>query len=438
MRTRLSSCSDSVCDIVHNGERFTGEIRAVGESARWRVYSGVVTREYFVNADFDVSLRPNWGVSAAGSRARQAGEMPHHLLLLALGGNSVLLDEAPDEDFERYLRGMGFPPLLVSVFPDVRRDAELTPFGWNREAEELSAAYSVPSIHPPLEVVRRVNGRRFAAALEKEILGDDEVLGTFTSIDEFEACLSNRPVAEDGWIVKADHGNAGLGNRRLRTRTLSEADRGAIVRLLAEDTCVLLERWRARVLDLSSIFEIDARGRVIDLRIHQVVNTADGAFIGGIFERDSRAVAPWRGAITRAVSAVADRLAEAGYFGPVCLDSFVWESGAGQRLRAVVDINARLSVSIPAQRLWRTWGGDTVVYWRLFSTRKLRLPQRYPELARALGDRAFDASTQRGVLLTSPLRSDGRRRLRVGVLLAGETRAEVEQLDRWLRGTFEN
>jgi hypothetical protein len=396
-----------------------------------------VTREYFVNTDFDISLRPNRDVWAADSRARQAGEMPHHLLLLALGGDSVLLHEPADEDFEQYLRGMGFPPLSVSVLPDLRREAEFTPFGWNREAEELNVAYSVPSIHPSLEAVRRVNGRRFAAALESEVVGDDEVLGVFTSVEEVEACLSNRPVGEDGWIIKAEHGNAGLGNRRLRARALGEADRGAIARLLAEDRCVLLERWRPRVLDLSSIFEIDARGNVVGLRIHEVVNTADGAFIGAIFERDSATVAPWRGALTRAVSAVADRLAEAGYFGPVCLDSFVWESGAGLQLRAVVDVNARLSVSIPAQRLWRSWGGDTVVYWRLFSTRKLRLPQRYPELAGALGDRAFDPSTLRGVLLTSPLHNKNRKRFRVGVLLAAETRADVEQLDRWLRGTFE-
>jgi hypothetical protein len=401
------------------------------------VYPGIVTREYFVNTDFDISLRAKRDVLTADPRTRQAEEMPQHLLLLALGGNSVLLSEAPDQDFQRYLRGMGIPPLSVSVLPEVRRDAEFTPFGWNREAEELSAAYSAPPSHPSLEVVRRVNGRRFAAALETEVLGDDEVLGVFTSIDEIEECLSNRPAEEDGWIVKAEHGNAGLGNRRLRYPTLGEPDRGAIMRLLAEDSHVLLERWRPRVMDLSSVFEVDAGGSATGLRIHGVVNTADGAFIGGIFERDSPAVAPWRGRISDAVSVVADHLAAAGYFGPVCLDSFVWESPAGLHLRRVVDINARLSVSTPIQRLWRAWGGENVVYWRLFSTRKLRLPQRYAELAAALGDRAFDASTHRGVLLTSPLCAGGRKYRRVGVLLAGEARADVEQLDRWLRGTFE-
>jgi len=411
--------------------------KTAGESWWWGVYSGVVTREYFINTDFDISLRPNRDVSAAGARTRQAEEMPHHLLLLALSGDSVLLNDAPDEQFEQYLREMGFPPLAVSVFPEVRRDAEFTPFGWNREAEQISSAYSTPAVHPPLEVVRRVNGRRFAASVESEVFGGGEVVGVFTSVEDVEECLLNRPVGENGWILKADHGNAGLGNRRLRARTLGETDRGAIARLLAEDRCVLLERWRPRVLDVSSIFEIDASGNVVDLRIHEVVNTADGAFIGGLFERDSTTVAPWRGAITDAVAAVAEKLTEAGYFGSVCLDSFVWESGGELHLRAVVDINARLSVSVPAQKLWRAWDGDTTIYWRLFSTRKLRLPESYAELAKAFGDRTFDASRHRGVLVTSPLHSGGRRRLRVGVLLAGKTRAEVEDLDRWLRGRFE-
>jgi hypothetical protein len=401
------------------------------------VYPGIVTREYFINTDFDISLRSGRGEAAADSLTRQAEEMPHHLLLLGLGGDSILLNESAARDFVDYLEGMGFSPPAVSVLPEVRREAEFTPFGWNREAEQLRSAYSAPVARPPLEVVRRVNGRRFAASVESIGFSDDEVLGVFTSVEEVEECLSVRPVEEDGWVAKAEHGNAGLGNRRLRSRILTPADRRTIGRFLEEDTCVLVERWRRRVLDLSSVFEVRPSGRVVDLRIHEVVTTADGAFLGGVFERDSEALAPWVGAISDSVSRVADHLATAGYFGPVCLDSFVWESDGQFRLRAVVDINARLSFSISAQRLWRSWGGGNVIYWRLFSARKLRLPQSYPELAEALGERAFDPSTRRGVLLTSPLYSDGRKRLRFGVLLAAETRAEVEQLDRWLRGTFE-
>jgi hypothetical protein len=73
----------------------------------------------------------------------------------------------------------------------------------------------------------------------------------------------------------------------------------------------------------------------------------------------------------------------------------------------------------------------------MFSSRKLRLPSRYPELERALGADAFDPERRRGVLVTSPFEVDGRRLRRIGVLLAGTSRAEVDEMDRRLRERFE-
>jgi hypothetical protein len=208
-------------------------------------------------------------------------------------------------------------------------------------------------------------------------------------------------------------------------------------RLLEEDVCVLLERWRRRVLDISTVFTIDGDGTVDDMHIYEVVVTADGAYIGSIFERDSETHERWRPAVTEVASMVGRRLAEEGYFGPVCLDHFVWSDGEERRLRPLADLNARLQVSAPVIRLWRSWGGDRVLYWRLFAARKLRLPSEYRRLEAALGSDAFDPRSRVGVLVTSPFHVGDRKLRRIGVLLAGTTRAEVEELDRRLRERFD-
>ncbi len=398
-----------------------------------------MTREFFINADFDLSLRSGRDPSAQDARGRQAAELPIHLLLLGFGGDSVIVPEVPPEEFLTYLERVGLGRPAVSVQPSIRHHSRFSPFGWNREADRLNRSYREPAPHPPLEVVRRVNGRRFAAAIERECFDDDSLLGEFTTVEALESCLGARPSDEKGWILKAEHGNAGLGNRRLRSRRLTPEDREVTRRLLVEDDCVLLEPWRRRLLDLAAIFDVDETGEVRGFDLHRVVNTADGAFIGAVFEKKPPALERWRPIMRRASGEVAGRLADAGYFGPVCLDAFVWDDGGEHRLRPLVDLNARLHVSTSALRLWRSWGGDTVVYWRLFSTRKLRLPGRYEELEAALGADAFDPGTRCGVLLTSPLRLGERERPpgRFGVLLAGRSLFEVEAMDRRLRGRFE-
>jgi hypothetical protein len=248
--------------------------------------------------------------------------------------------------------------------------------------------------------------------------------------------IASRPAGEE-WLLKSEHGNAGLGNRRLRSHDLSPSDREVMMRLLMEDACVLLERWRRRVLDISSVFTVDDDGEAVDLYLYEVVNTADGAFIGSIFEDSPAKLEPWRREVSEIAAKTAKKLAEVGYFGPVCLDHFVWTDGDRRHLRPLADLNARLQVSAPMLNLWRALGTDRVYYWRLFAARKLRLPRDYVELEQALGDNAYSAGERRGIVVTSPFAVGGRALRRFGVLLSGSDRAEVEEMDRELRGRFE-
>jgi len=392
-------------------------------------------REYLINADFDLSLRPGRTPEMADGRGKQAREMPHHLLLLGVDGDSVLVDEPPDGEFLAYLERAGLARPSTTVFPHVTPDAFFVPFGWNDQAVKFKESYRAPVPHPPLEVVRRVNGRRFAAVIEEELFDVSETLGVFESVDELQTYVGSRSPEEE-WLLKSEHGNAGLGNRRLRSHILDPSDREVMRRLLLEDVCVLLERWRRRVIDISTVFTVDD-GVAGDLQVYEVVNTADGAYIGSFFGGFDDNLELWQPHLGEVASKVARRLSDEGYFGPVCLDHFVWSDGTEHRLRPLADLNARLQVSAPMLRLWQAWGGDRVFYWRLFAARKLRLPTDYMELEKALGSDAFHPGERRGIVVTSPFQVAGRRLRRFGVLLSGTSRAEVEEMDRRLRGRFE-
>jgi hypothetical protein len=318
----------------------------------------------------------------------------------------------------------------------VRRAARFTPFGWNDEAARINHAYSRPSPHPPLEVVRRVNGRAFSADVEGRHWADVHCLGVVHSIGEVEKILDDGHPHEAGWVVKSEHGNGAFGNRRLRSRVLSDGDRGALERLFAEDESAVVEPWRERVLDLASVFEVDETGETVDFRVHEVLNTSDGALLGDVFDRALPAINRWGGELEQMAATVARELAGAGYFGPVCVDSFVWNDRGVERLRPVVDINARLFMAAAAERLWRSWDRGRVVSWRLLSCRKLSLPASYAAFESELGDAAFDPDTRCGVLLTSPLAIEGRRPKRLGVVLSGRDRDSVGALGRWFARRF--
>jgi hypothetical protein len=367
--------------------------------------------------------------------------MAWHVVFFGGHNDAVRVSGPVPDEYLDSLHRNGLTPPELTIRPAIRSERRLTPFGWSRSAIELNRRYRVPASHPEWRVVRRVNGRSFAVGLERELVEYETPAAELASLDDLEHFLATQTEVRGGWIAKANHGNAGFGNRRLRSRQLGDRDRLWIRRLFEEDDRVLVEPWRHRVLDVGVSFELHADGGMADRVVSEVVNTADGAFIGAIFEPAPSGLDPWRDDLEKTVEVVAARLHGEKYFGPVHLDAFVWEQDGRRRLRPLVDLNARSNMSWMARRLWNSWGRPAVFYWRFFTRRRLHLPGTHQELEEAIGDDRFDPAHRRGVLVTSPLWvvEDGRRRRlqKLGVLFVADTRHGVLDQERRFRKRFD-
>lgn len=388
---------------------------------------------HYLNADFDLSLR-----SGAPERQLklelQTRELSLQALHLAQPGDSLCLPLSADPDYLDYLQRHELPLPRLLRHPQLEADQELSPFGWNEETIALNASQSKPVAHPPLEVVRRVNSRRFGAELEEELFPreiESHVIRGIGEADDLLRCFA-RP---GGWILKADHANAGLGNRRLRDAELTEADRRFVERRLSENDALVAEPWLDRQRDWSFIFDVPflAEG----FRTHETIMTRDGAFLGALFTPTD----PLEGEFEPIARSVATALGSEGYFGPVCVDALEWNDEGSPRLRRLVDINARRSMSEAGYRLARRLSPAGTSYYRFYNRRKLKLPDSIAELTDSLGERHYDPTSRRGIFIASPLRmSDDDRSWTPGklaVLLIGRSQSDALEMDRWFRERYE-
>ena len=399
------------------------------------VKSGVAgpAREYWLNADFDRSLG---GLPPLVSSAdpTYVHEMAWHFLFAGEAGDSLLVHRPLPEDFLAYLDSKGLRPPRILLHPAFTRESVFHPFGWNRQAEELGARYHHLPSHPALAAVKQANSRAFSLGLERA--GDRDCAATLCGNTETVAgLLAGRPATE-AWLLKGEHGYAGTANHRLPGGPLGAEDRNRAEAIFAEHGRAVLEPWHARLLDMAVTFHADPDGSIADFRGHVLLNSRDGAFLGVQINPDRLPPEPWREALMENAAMLAKALASIGYHGPVGIDAYVHKTPDGPRLRPLVDVNARLSMALPAHGLARRLPGRHLL-WTWTKPRKLRLPADYAALDAALGPDAFDPSRGRGILAVSPIRleegprrgpEDSLRPRRVGFALIAPDEAGLAEL----------
>jgi len=389
------------------------------------------SRTHFLNAEFDLALRPRPRWRDRPRIVRQVRELSAQALLGADAGDAALLRVDVPEEFLDHLAACGLPVPRVLTPSQLAPGSRLRPFGWTAEAIELNRTHDAHVEHPTLETLERVNGRSFALELASTLDDASPFSGDLLQdIGELTDFL-DQATPNSGWVIKGEHGNSGLANRRLRAPELGEADRCFAEGLFAEDDCVLIEPWLERERDWSVVF--DAPFRHSTLRVHETTCARDGAHIGALFASCSLEEQPWHAELAAMAETVAGRLTDAAYFGPVCVDAFEWRDGDRLRLRSFVDLNCRRSMSDGAYRFWRHSAPDRAVYYRFFNRRKLgRLATDLAQALGELGDLAYERDRRVGVLLASPLRF-----AKLSIAFVADSRSRAFELERQFRARFE-
>lgn len=274
-------------------------------------------------------------------------------------------------------------PQVVSRPSEAPPGAEGVCWGWCAQwVKALQQAGRRTAAHPPLEIVKRVNSRRFSLELEEALgcrlersafVNDEAALvahleaGAFSAeeggkVDQPRRGVGSEPsTGRSGaprWVLKANYGNSARERLIVSDRGLTESDWGWVQGRLRVGLAV--EPWVDIEREAGLQWEISPSGDVRLMGATPLYTDACGRYLGSGFAQGGEHLAEWRNAITTAEEGV-HRIAALGYFGPVGIDACRWRTSEGeQRLRVFQDINARWTMgrlSLGWRRLLRA--GET-------------------------------------------------------------------------------
>lgn len=204
-------------------------------------------------------------------------------------------------------------------------------------ARRLSRAGAQLEPGPALEVLRRVNHRRFAL----ELGGGAPHARYITT--EADLAPTLREASSAAWLFKKPFGFAGRGQRRIVGEP-SKDDRRWLDDALRHGG-FLAEPWLEIERELSLHGLLDARGehtlgRVCVQQTDRFRAWASTALAG------SADIEPAQTAALRGrAESVADALAAAGYFGPFGIDAYLWRTAQGKlQLNPLSELNARYTM----------------------------------------------------------------------------------------------
>ena len=222
------------------------------------------------------------------------------------------------------------------------------------EAVNQAERLGLPLWGAPAAVVRQVHDKGFAIATAVKLgLVDDALAGTLTVLapHELQAALIEDtigrwpPWARAQATLKPRWGTSGRGRVAVRGGVLDERARNGLAGLAARGGAIL-EPWLERVLDLSSQWLVldDDAPRLLGCT--RMITRRSGVWLGcevhGGDDGQSSGTA-WDGQLVAAARPLVQAAADAGYRGVCGVDAFTWHNDGVERLRGVVELNARFT-----------------------------------------------------------------------------------------------
>ena len=197
---------------------------------------------------------------------------------------------------------------------------------------------------PSVEVLRRVNHRRFAHDLGQSL----PAAGFAMNANELTALLG-APIepfsAERCWLIKRPLGYAGRGRKKLRAGEISAADQSWIEASLRTGDGLQVEPWVQRELDCALHGWLGEDGEVVFGQPTLQHLDPTGAWQSTVVAENGVISSGELEQLSHAAERTAEALRAAGYFGPFGLDSFRWRSPDGRlHFQPRSEVNARYSM----------------------------------------------------------------------------------------------
>lgn len=245
-------------------------------------------------------------------------------------------------EFRDELRAARLPGVVIDPEIDqVPEDPEVvcwcpTPRALDRVRE---LGLRVPEAPGPT-VLRRVNHRGFAAELERSLDAEWRLDHSVFHQDP-ESALADLATRSMDVVMKRALGFAGRGQKRVTPHAIDDAVRAWVRGSFDDDAAGLVIEPLAEIVDEWSVqgFAVAEGARL--RRILGFRSDDDGAYlsavVGGQLDEDSIS------ALGQVFRTVGRALIDAGYRGPVAFDAFRYRAGGQTRLRALSDLNARLT-----------------------------------------------------------------------------------------------
>lgn len=228
----------------------------------------------------------------------------------------------------------------------------LVPWGWTLTASELARRLGRPPAIPSPAVVATVNSRSQRWEWEQELGIALPGSRLIARLADLPPALQALPEPAAGWILKANFGMSGREAIRGTGTTVTEPQRRFVEQRLAATGPLVLEPLLNSVAEAGVQWELSATGTITLVGVAEQV-AAGGSWQGSRWSNEPVPPA-WSEAI-EATQRVAQRVAAAGYFGPLGIDVMRYRDAAGrERLRPLQDLNARFTMG-RLTLAWRDW-----------------------------------------------------------------------------------
>ncbi|WP_459555684.1 hypothetical protein [Lacunimicrobium album] len=217
-----------------------------------------------------------------------------------------------------------------------------TPWGWTTSMIELSKKNRWTMNAPSIDVVKRVNSRRYAFELETSTTLQPEPSLLAGSMDDVMSFLNQS--AASPWLIKGEFGMSGRERIRVEGPLLNASQLGWLKREFSAGRAVVIEPMLDRLDEVSVHYDVEPDGVARRVGIVALMSDERGQFAKAIVgtDEDQRVrFAEWETVLSHTDHAARDA-SRIGYLGPLGIDAMRYRKLDGaMAFRPLQDINAR-------------------------------------------------------------------------------------------------